>query len=443
MQDVINSPRVGCGLHGAVQTVGAIRGAVPIVHSNSGCAASNYLANQAAGAGAGPLGGYSIPGTDALERHIIFGGASRLREQIKNTLKVIRGDLYVVLNSCEAAMVGDDIGAMTREAQEQGEPVIDSLTAGFHGDAYYGYENVVADILKKLPAVRSLEKNARRDLVNLFGIVPGRDLYYRGALEELARLLRGLGVEANLFFGPENGVEEFANAHNAGLSIVFSKWGLKAAEQLKQAYGVPVLPFLTVPVGPEQTEKLLDEVAERLGVPEETAAALRGKERRYFEYYFDSLLEAVYAEHAGKELALVGDASTVLALAGFLRGYFGAAVKGVIVTDLTQEEFDAVYGEDGRRQAEALAFSRDGAEIGTLLRGWDAEFLLGSSLEEASAGEKGIPFLPVSYPAYHRQIANKSYAGVRGALTLAEDFLTGIKRARKERTEAFLNGNGR
>lgn len=443
MQDVINSPRVGCALHGAVQTVRAIRGAVPIVHANSGCAVSNYLANRAAGTDAGSLGGYSVPGTDALERHIIFGGASRLREQIKNTLKVIRGDLYVVLNSCEAAMVGDDLDAMTREAQEQGEPVIDSLAAGFHGDAYYGYENVVADILKKLPAVRSIERRPKQDLVNIFGVVPGRDLHCRGTLEELARLVGELGVEANLFFGPENGVEDFANAQNAGLSLVFSKWGLKAAEQLKETYGVPVLPFLTVPVGPEQTEALLDAVGTYFGIPEATVAAVCEKERRYFQSYFESLLEDVYAEHAGKDVALVGDAGTVLSLSAFLRDYFGAAVKGLVVTDLTQEDFDAVYGADGRQAAQAFLFSRDSVEISAQLREWDAEFLLGSSLEEPSAAETGVPFLPISYPAYHQTIANKTYAGVRGALTAAEDFLTALKRAGRERNGAFLNGNGR
>lgn len=444
MQDIISSPRVGCGLHGAVQTVSAIRGAVPIVHSNSGCAVSNYLANRAAGTAAGQISGYSIPGTDALERHIIFGGASRLREQIKNTLKVIHGDLYIVLNSCEAAMVGDDIDAMTREAQEQGEPVIDSLVAGFHGDVYYGYESIVADILKKLPAVRSTEQNTKKNLVNIFGLVPGRDLYYRGELEELSRLLRTLGVETNLFFGADNGVEEFAQAQNASLSIVFSKWGLKAAEQLKETYGIPVLSFLTIPVGPKQTETLLREVGKQLNIPEETVETSLENERRYFQYYFQDLLEEIYEEHAGKDIALIGDASTVLSLAGFLRGYLGTAVKGIVITDLTEEDFDAVYRENRWRQlAGAFCFSRDSQEIRAQLQTWDVEFLLGSSLEEASANEKGIPFLPISYPAYHRLIANKSYAGFKGALSVTEDFLTEIKQARKGKAEEFLRGNGR
>lgn len=447
MQDIINSPRTGCGLHGAVQTIAAISGAVPIVHSNSGCAVSNYLANKASGVGAGYVRGYSIPGTDALERHIIFGGASRLREQIKNTLKVIDGDLYVVLNSCESAMVGDDIDAMTREVQEQGEPVIDSLTAGFHGDAYFGYENVVADILKKLPEIRKIERNKKNNLVNIFGVLPAHDIYYRGVLEELSRLLQGIGAETNLFFGYENGVDEFADAQNASLSIAFSKWGLLAAKQLKETYGIPVLSFLSVPVGPEQTERLLREIGSGLNISDEIVNVFIGKEQRYFRYYFRTLLDDIYEEHAGRNIALVGDSGTVLAQAEFLANYFGSEIKGIAVTDLTQKEFGEYYNfEDGNQPFEEIYFSNDNAEIQAQLRSWDAEFLFGSSLEAETSNKKDIPLIAVSYPAYHQSAANKSYAGIRGALRLAEDYLTAVKLDRYKKAGSAITrvlGNGR
>ena len=42
----VYKPRNGCALHGAVSTIEEIRGAIPIVHSNQGCAVQNYLANK-------------------------------------------------------------------------------------------------------------------------------------------------------------------------------------------------------------------------------------------------------------------------------------------------------------------------------------------------------------------------------------------------------------
>lgn len=449
MHEIIHNPRSGCALHGAVQTIGAIKGAVPIVHSNPGCAVSNYLANKASGAGNGYVSGYSIPGTGSLERHIIFGGASRLREQIKNTIKVVCGDLYIVLNSCEAAMVGDDLDAMTREAQEQGEAVIDSLLAGFHGDSYCGYENVVADIIQKLPIVRSIGKNTQQNLVNVLGIIPNKDVFFRGKLEETARILKGIGLESNTFFGYKNGVEEFANAQNASLTIVFSKWGLKAAEKLKELYGIPVLTVPSVPVGPDAVADFIHAVAEQIPAAKEKAEAFLKEEQQYFQYYFQALAEDIYEEHAGKNIAVVGEADIISSIAGFLSDYLGANVETAIITDLGNAGTDAENEtEQWKKLAKNVYFSNDGKEIQSLLQSSNVDFILGSSLEDGIAIQKNIQNLPISYPVYHQVIANKSYAGIRGALSLTEDFLTGIKADDRKKKETLIAeklywGNGR
>lgn len=422
MSDIINNPRSGCGLHGAVQTIEAIKGAVPIVHSNPGCVISNYLANKASGVPEGLISGYSVPGTNSQERHIIFGGASRLREQIKNTIKVVQGDLYIVLNSCEAAMVGDDIDAMTREAQEQGEAVIDTLVAGFHGDTYYGYESIVTDIIQKLPTVRRIEKNTQSNLVNILGIIPGKDVFYRGELDEITRILKGIGIEANTFFGYKNGVEEFANAQNARLTIVFSKWGLRAAEKLKELYGIPVLELPSVPLGPDETEDFVEAVLDAIPFSREKADLFLHEENQYFQYYFGPLLGDIYEEHLGKNIAVVGEASVILPIAHFLSTYFAARIEVAVITDLTDNS-----KEEFKELSENVYFSNDGTEIHNLLQNSDVDFILGSSLENSTAEEKNIPNLPISYPIYSQTIANKSYSGISGALSLSEDFLTKVK----------------
>lgn len=424
MSEIIKSPRSGCGLHGVVQTVEAIRGAVPIVHSNPGCAVSNYLANKASGTVGGYVNGYSVPGTNSMERHIIFGGASRLREQIKNTVKVVQGDLYIVLNSCEAAMVGDDIDAMTREAQEQGLPVIDSLVAGFHGDSYYGYESIVTDIIQKIPAVVNIEKNTQQDLVNILGIIPGKDIFYRGELEEISRILNGIGLKTNTFFGYKNGVEEFANAQNASLTIVFSRWGLKAAEKLKELYGIPVLAFSSVPVGFEETAEFVHAVEEQIPRVHNNAEAFLQEESEYFQYYFNALVEDIYEEHTGRSIAVVGEESTVSSISHFLSNYFGANIDTAVITDLFGTADDK---ERLKEFAENIYFSKDEKEIHDILENSNADFILGSSLEDGTAESKKVPNLSISYPIYHKTVANKSYSGIRGALSLTEDFLTEIK----------------
>lgn len=439
MQTVIKNPRNGCGLHGAIQTIEEIRGVVPIVHSNAGCTIQNYLANKASGFGNGEVSGYSIPSTDVQERHVIFGGASRLREQIKNTVKVVNGDLYIVLNSCESAMVGDDIAAMTKEAVEQGEPVIDCLIAGFHGDSHYGYESVVTDIIKKIPVVKKIAEEKQENLVNIFGILPQKDIYFKGDLAEIKRILEGIGLKVNTFFGPENGVEEFKKAPSAALNLVFSKWGVKPAEKLEELYGIPKLVFSSVPIGIKEVREFVGKVGESLNLQEETVNAFLQKEEETFRYYFNGIVDSFYEEQAGKIIALVGDESTVLRIGKFVKEYLGAIIDVAVITD-------AFPGEDGKikksEELKALAneiyFSQDGKEIDNILIHSDVELILGSSLEDEAAKKKETLNLEISYPVYHKTIINKTYAGVNGALTLTEDYITAVKENNRKEEERLL-----
>lgn len=435
MQTVIENPRNGCGLHGAVQTVQEIKGVVPIVHSNAGCAVSNYLANQASGLGNGFVSGYSIPGTDVQERHVIFGGASRLREQIKNTLKVVNGELYIVLNSCESAMVGDDIDAMTREAQEQGESVIDSLIAGFHGDSHYGYENVLADIIRKLPEVKKTEGEKIENLVNIFGILPQKDIYFKGDLEEIKRILEGIGLKVNTFFGYTDGVQELIQAPGAALNLVFSKWGIKAAKELEKLYGIQSLVYTSVPTGIREVREFVNELTEKLSLDEERAQHFLQQEEENFRYYFRGIAESFFQEHIGKKVAIVGDESNVVRYASYLKEYLGAIVETAVVTDFfPSEEFtQSAKTEQLKGIAKQVHFSQDGTEINKILRHSDVELLLASSLEDEVAEKKGILNFAVSYPVYEKAILNKSYAGIRGALTFTEDFITKVKESNRRR----------
>ncbi len=122
------------------------------MHSTAGCTIQQYLGvNKVSGnKGSGYAGGVQASSSNVIEKQIIFGGTSRLREQIKNTIKVMDADLYVVLSGCATELVGDDIPAMTKEAQEQRYPVINIQTPGFKGDIHYGYEVTLRTLIEQL-----------------------------------------------------------------------------------------------------------------------------------------------------------------------------------------------------------------------------------------------------------------------------------------------------
>ncbi|MCR5766413.1 MAG: hydrogenase [Treponema sp.] len=428
MQNILKTPRNGCALQGSLQTLQEIKGVIPVIHSTSGCAYQNFLANKASGFGKSFISTEELPGTDMQERHIIFGGASRLREQIKNTIKVIDGKLYVVLNSCPSAMVGDDVDAMVRESQEQGEKVIDGLSAGFHGDVHYGYSQILTEVFQNLSKVDKSEVNKEKNLVNIFGILPQKDLYYKGDLEEITRILSAAGIKVNQFFAYEGGSEQLVNAKNASLNIVFSRWGQAPADKLEELYSIPTLTFDALPFGFDESADFIKLVSEKLGLDFAPAQDFLAKEAARLDYYFSSLKEVFYQNHLNKEVDIVADEAVAKKYARFLKKYFNSKINTVIITDFlpNDDNPESAKTESLKDLAEKIFIAQDQSEIEKILSFTESSLILGSSLENKIASKKAVPNLVVSYPSYKNLILNKSHAGIIGAIQFAEDFVRAV-----------------
>ncbi|MDP4178837.1 MAG: nitrogenase component 1, partial [Bacillota bacterium] len=186
MSNVIEQPRYTCAI-GAQQTVLAIRGAVPILHCGPGCSnkVSLNLTTSAGYQGDSDFGGAHIPSTNSAEKDIVFGGEEKLDGTIEGALKVLKGDLYVVLTGCTADIVGDDVASVVANYQKQGKPVINAETAGFKGSNYVGHELVIKSIIEQY--IGDVKPNVRKGLVNVFSVVPNQDPFWRGDLKEIKR----------------------------------------------------------------------------------------------------------------------------------------------------------------------------------------------------------------------------------------------------------------
>jgi nitrogenase molybdenum-iron protein beta chain len=138
----VDRPRYTCALGGAIGTLRAIPRAITIVHGSAGCGGNiaNAINAGAGYIGGGYCGGYALPSSNVVERDVVFGGDTRLREQIRSTLDLIDGDLFVVITGCMVDMIGDDITAVVREFKNAEKPVIAVPTPSFKGNAFYGYE---------------------------------------------------------------------------------------------------------------------------------------------------------------------------------------------------------------------------------------------------------------------------------------------------------------
>lgn len=411
MSQGVEKSRNSCALQGALGTILEIDGVVPIVHSTAGCTIQQVIGNKVSS-----HNGFDIPSTNVNEKHVIFGGGSRLREQIKNTVKVINGDLYVTLSGCAPELVGDDVITMTNEAQEQGEPVIYFNAPGFKGKFHLGYEGVVNALINQLPKVKEVNTLKKNDLVNIFGIIPNQDIYWRGNLEELRRILEGIGLKVNTLFGFGQGIEEWKEIPSAALNLVFSKWGISIAENLEKKYETPFLNLQAIPVGANDTINFIKKVNDILKLDEEKVEKFINTEKDKEDYYINNLLNLYVDYNFQKTLGIVGDESTVNGINSFLEETFGLISKVKIFTDQIQEENEAI--EENTYRTDDLN------EIEEILKNSQVELILGSSLEKKVSEELDIPLKVISFPELNKVILNKSYLGFSGGINILEDLST-------------------
>ncbi|MDR3164182.1 MAG: hypothetical protein LBU13_01225 [Synergistaceae bacterium] len=438
MTSFVEKPRSACALAGALSTISALPDVIPIVHTSMGCGGNLSGANSFGSGywGAGYCGGGSIPTSAVTETEIVFGGNDRLREEIVSTLELIDGQLYIVATGCMTEMIGDDTRGVTNDFIAEGKPIITVSTPSFKGDSYSGYEIVLNGIFNGY-----LQKTERTDpkLVNIFGVIPAYDPFFRGDLEEMARLIRALGLEANTFFTPDQTFENVRSAPSAALNIVFSRvWGTSFAEEFEKKHGTPYW-ATELPIGPEASDAFLSDLAERTHVPRRRVEEVIDRENKIYYGYFERTAD-VFCDSDFKYYAFtVTNSNYAIPLVRYARNELGWVVLDVFVTDQLndiQKKTLLRAFEDIRFDDTGLLFETDAGAIARAMvrrhpenrgeRYFDGHsplFILGSSIEKAVAQKRGAAQLSISFPAFNRMIVDRGYAGYRGGLHLFEDIV--------------------
>ncbi|HEY5586933.1 MAG TPA: nitrogenase component 1 [Ruminiclostridium sp.] len=428
MLKFIEQPRYSCAI-GAQQTVVAIRRGVPILHAGPGCSAK---VSALIGQGEGYAGGNTIPCTNAGEADIVYGGEDKLRSVIDGAFKVIDADLYVVLTGCTSDIVGDDVGRVTAVYQEQGRPIVYAETGGFKSNNYVSHEAVVNAIIDQYVDVHNKGAEKQKGLVNVFASVPYQDPYWNGNLEEIKRVLEGIGLKVNILFGNEsNGVEEWKTIPSAEFNILINSWtGLRIVKHLEEKYGTHYVHFPYLPIGGIETTKFLREVAEFGKLEKEVAEAFINKEEEkyysFIERTADFMLEFRYG--IPRRFYTILDASYSIGFSKFLLSELGILPAKQFVIDDTPEEFRAAIEQQfakisDLRSAE-VSFSIDGGAIQKEIREdtqKNRALILGSAWERDLATDIKADLLIISAPVSYRLVLNCGYAGYNGGLRAIED----------------------
>lgn len=444
MAGFIERAKFSCALGGALTTVAGIPRVVPIVHASGGCAASlSGTYNLAAGyRGTGYCGGTMIPTTNITENNIVFGGEERLEEQIENSIEILDADLYVVLTGCQVEIIGDDAVAVAKRYRDKN--VIGVSSPGFLGNTFKGYDAVLDALIKDVIGQSDVKDEKT---VNILGVVPGHDVFYRGNLAEISRLLGLIGVNANTFFGTGESVATIRRYGKASLNVVLSgQAGLEPAKLFEELHGIPYI-TADAPIGPTGTVEFLTKVGKALGIDEKLIQDVIRKEKREYYSYLERIVEIYSDTDFQRYVLVVADSYYAFPLTRFLANDLGWITHLTAINDIeTDEEREAYLKKfekiNSETKPEVIFEENAGAILKEVRKSWpdnnnqkyyDAlspAFVVGSGIERSLAQKIGAGFLAVAFPVSNRVVLNKGYTGFRGGLTLIEDLISQLVSAR-------------
>ena len=428
MSKFIEQPRYSCAL-AAQQSVIAIKRAVPILHSGPGC---GDKINRLLGQGEGYAGGNTVPCTNAGESEIVFGGEAKLSTVIEGAFKVIDADLYVVLTGCTSDIIGDDIAQVTSQYQEQDKPIVYVETGGFKSNNYVSHETVVNGIIDQYVDKFKVSSSKIKGLVNVFATIPYQDAFWNGNLEELKRILEGIGLTVNILFGAESGgVAEWKTIPQAEFNIVVSAWaGLAIAQHLASKYGTPYTHFPYFPIGGLETTKFLRQVAAFGALDSAIVDAFIKKEEEKFYMHIERMADFMLEFRYGlpRRFYTILDASYAIGFSKYLLNELGILPTKQFIIDDTPLEFQEGIQEQFKNispfRSAQISFTIDAGAIQEEIRNDGSKnraLIIGSAWERDLAKDIGADLLIVSVPVAYRLVLNCGYVGYNGGLRVIED----------------------
>ncbi|MEA4924604.1 MAG: nitrogenase component 1 [Syntrophomonadaceae bacterium] len=440
MSRFIERPRYVCALGGAVGTLKVLPQVVPILHSATGCGGNvaNALSNGAGYLGSGYCAGQALPSTNVTEKDIVFGGEDRLTEQIENTIKIVDGVLYFVATGCMVDMIGDDIRNVIRKFDNREVRVIGAETGGFHGNFFKGYEIVLSTLFREFVEKKSVKEP---NTVNLWGVVPIQDVFWKGNLSALKGLLSKLGLRVNTFFGEGETLDNLRNSASAALNLVVSDtFGVEAAQVFEEAHDVPYI-TVPLPIGDHGTGKFLRTVGDALGIDKAFVEKVIKEEQASYYGYFERIADVYSDLDLQRYVVVVGDSNYTQALTRFLADDLGWLPELVVITDLLNDEQQELVRKNYNHYESGvqpeIIFDTDASNVGKYIsqhwgqshgqryfEGFNPGFIIGSAIERDVAESFKVPQLTVTYPISNRVVLNRGYAGYAGALSLTEDILS-------------------
>lgn len=396
----------GCAFDGAKIALQPIVDAAHLVHAPLACEGNGWDNRGAASSGSKLYRtGFT---TDLSELDIVMGnGEKKLFKAIKKLVEEHGPPAVFVYSTCVPALIGDDIEAVCKYAEEKLEtPIIPVNAPGFVGSKNLGNKLAGEALLKHVIGTIEPEEVTPYD-INIVG-----DYNLSGELWQVKPLFDKLGIRILGSITGDARYRQVAMAHRAKVTmLVCSKALITLARKMEEQYGIPW--FEGSFYGISDTSEALRTVCKMLvqqGADDELlerCEALIAEEEA--KVWAD--LETYRPRVEGKRVLLYTGGHKSWSVVSALQE-LGMEVVGTSVRKATEEDKDrakALMGEDAH-----LFDSMPPKEMYRALKAAEADVLMSGGRSQFVALKAKMPWVDVN------QEKHEPYAGYMGMVDMVQ-----------------------
>lgn len=293
---------------GTIWTLSSIKGACLIEFGPSG---TTHYAVEAIGS----LNGQdeaNIYSTHMDQNDITFGKYDRLEQAILELDKNLSPKYIFVMASSISSIIGADIESVCYQLANQVKATLISITTGGLKYQYpIGVEQTLELLVKKIVQEHPQEITK----YNILGFTI--DKYnYLSDVEEIKRIMKELfNKDINTVFTCETSIEDIETASRASLNIVIRQEALKAAQLMKEKYGIPYI-YQNL-YGLQNIQTFIEAVSE---IPTYQLNQVRyEQEVAMVKNHLFSVKRKFFFHKETKKCAIIGDYDTVIGLSDILK----------------------------------------------------------------------------------------------------------------------------
>ena len=421
---------------GGVMALKGIENSMVILHGSQGC--STYIRRHMATHFNEPI---DIASSSLTEDGTIYGGAKNLKLGLKNIIKLYNPKIIGVLTTCLAETIGEDIGRIIIEFQEEdqsseGIKIIPISTPAYSGTQSEGYYKT----LRRLVEALSID-NGKHNKINIISanINPGdiRQLKYILDLFEVEYTLlpdvsdtldAGYTKEYSKIPAGGTSLEGIASMGGACATIEMdcaSEIGSTAGDYLLETFGVPLYKC-AVPMGIKATDVFINLISKVTSKP--IPKELTKERGRYLDGIIDS------HKYNGEGRAIIfGEPEIVYAVTALC---VENGIKPVLIATGSKNKILVNNLKELTKDLETLPIIIDDTDfeiIEKYAKELDVNLLIGDSNGRRLEEKLGIKLIRIGFPIHDRVGAQRAVnIGYFGSLRFLDEITNAILE-RKER----------